>query len=114
MQMRTRERIPRGAKCVLVSLHNTRGLKMAKKMGAREFFKWLLIELDSWPGWDQFTQEDEAEVQKLEWFEVSEHMEIDYSGLSDEFLEVELICLCCGVRPELCVGDTGFKPVSPG
>ncbi len=28
---------------------------MAKKMGAREFFKWLLIELDSWPGWDQFS-----------------------------------------------------------
>jgi len=86
---------------------------MAKKMGAREFFKWLLIELDSWPGWDQFSEEDEEEVQKLEWFEVSEHMEIDYSGLSDEFLEVELICLCCGVRPELCVGDTGHGFESP-
>jgi hypothetical protein len=83
---------------------NERGLKMAKKMGAREFFKWLLIELDSWPGWDHFSDEGEENIQKLEWFEVSEHMEIDYSGLSDEFLEVEIICLCCGVRLELCVG----------
>jgi len=89
------------------------GATRMKKMGAREFFKWLLIELDSWPGWDHFSDEGEENIQKLEWFEVSEHMEIDYSGLSDEFLEVELICLCCGVRPELCVGDTGHGFESP-
>jgi len=68
-----------------------------------EFFKWLAIEFDSWEGWDRFrTHEGEENIQKIEWFEVSEHMEVDYSDVVDEILEVETICLCCGQRPEAC------------
>ena len=78
-------------------------LKMAKKMTLSEFFKWLAIEFDSWEGWDRFrTLEGEENIQKIEWFEVSEHMEVDYSDVVDEILEVETICLCCGQRPEAC------------
>jgi len=76
---------------------------MAKKMTLSEFFKWLAIEFDSWEGWDRFrTVEGEENIQKIEWFEVSEHMEVDYSDVVDEILEVETICLCCGQRPEAC------------
>ena len=71
-------------------------------MTPSEFLKWFLIELDAWQGWDTFDDEEEAEVQKIDWFEVSEHMEIDYSDVVDEVLEVETICLCCGQRPEAC------------
>jgi len=67
-----------------------------------EFLKWFLIELDAWQGWDTFDDEEEAEVQKIDWFEVSEHMEIDYSDVVDDVLEVETICLCCGQKPEAC------------
>ena len=68
-----------------------------------EFFKWLAIEFDSWNGWDRFrTVEDEDDIQRVEWFEVSERMEIDYSDVVDEILEVETICLCRGQRPEAC------------
>ena len=71
-------------------------------MTPSEFLKWFLIELDAWQGWDTFDDEEEAEVQKIDWFEVSEHMEIDYSDVVDEILEVETICLCCGQKPEAC------------
>ena len=71
-------------------------------MTPSEFLKWFLIELDAWQGWDTFDDEEEAEVQKIDWFEVSEHMEIDYSDVVDDVLEVETICLCCGQRPEAC------------
>ena len=71
-------------------------------MTPSEFLKWFLIELDAWQGWDTFDDEEEAEVQKIDWFEVSEHMEIDYSDIVDDVLEVETICLCCGQRPEAC------------
>ena len=71
-------------------------------MTPSEFFKWFLIELDAWQGWDTFDDEEEAEVQKIDWFEVSEHMEIDYSDVVDDVLEVETICLCCGQKPEAC------------
>jgi len=78
-------------------------LKMAKKMTMSEFFRWLAIEFDSWEGWDRFrTLEGEENIQKIEWFEVSERMEIDYSDVIDEVLEVETICLCCGQRPDAC------------
>ena len=71
-------------------------------MTPSEFLKWFLIELDAWQGWDTFDDEEEAEVQKIDWFEVSEAMEIDYSDVVDEILEVETICLCCGQKPEAC------------
>ena len=72
-------------------------------MTPNEFLKWFLIELDAWQGWDSFADdEEEAEVQKIDWFEVSEAMEIDYSDVVDEVLEVETICLCCGQRPDAC------------
>ena len=71
-------------------------------MTPSEFLKWFLIELDAWQGWDTFDDEEEAEVQKIDWFEVSEAMEIDYSDVVDEVLEVETICLCCGQRPDAC------------
>ena len=71
-------------------------------MTPSEFLKWFLIELDAWQGWDTFDDEEEAEVQKIDWFEVSEHMEIDYSDVVDDVLEVETICLCCGQKPEAC------------
>ena len=72
-------------------------------MTPSEFFKWLAIEFDSWNGWDWFrTHEGEDHIQKIEWFEVSELMEVDHSDVVDEILEVETICLCCGQRPEAC------------
>ena len=70
-------------------------------MTPSEFFKWLLIELDAWQGWDSFADdEEEKEVQKIDWFEVSEAMEIDYSDITDEAREVETSCLGCGQRPD--------------
>jgi len=69
----------------------------------REFLKWLLIEFDAWKGWDSFADlEEEQSINQIDWFEVSEHMEIDYSDVVDEVLEVETICLCCGQRPDAC------------
>ena len=79
-----------------------RGIEDSGIMTPSEFLKWFLIELDAWQGWDTFDDEEEAEVQKIDWFEVSEAMEIDYSDVVDEFLEVETICLCCGQRPDAC------------
>ena len=73
------------------------------RMTPSEFLKWFLIELDAWQGWDSFAgDEEEKEVEKVDWFEVSEAMEIDYSDVVDEVLEVETICLCCGQRPDAC------------
>ena len=80
-----------------------RGTEETGRMTPSEFFKWLAIEFDSWNGWDRFrTKDQEDDIQRIEWFEVSEHMEIDYSDVVDEILEVETICLCCGQRPEAC------------
>jgi hypothetical protein len=79
------------------------GTEDGGRMTPSEFFKWLAIEFDSWDGWDWFrTHEGEENIQKIEWFEVSEHMEADHSDIVDEVLEVETICLCCGQRPEAC------------
>ncbi|SVE26512.1 uncharacterized protein METZ01_LOCUS479366, partial [marine metagenome] len=46
--------------------------------------------------------EEEQAINQVDWFEVSEHMEADYSDIVDEVLEVETICLCCGQRPDAC------------
>jgi len=74
-----------------------------ERMTPREFLKWFLIELDAWQGWDSFADdEEEKEIQKIDWFQVSEEMEIDYSDIVNEILEVETICLCCGQKPECC------------
>ena len=80
-----------------------RGTEDSGIMTPSDFFKWFLIEFDFWKGWDSFADlEEEREINKVDWFEVSEHMEADYSDIVDEVLEVETICLCCGQRPDAC------------
>ena len=72
-------------------------------MTPREFLKWLLLEFDAWKGWDSFADdEEEMAILSMDWFEISEAMEVDYSDIVDEVLEVETICLCCGQKPEAC------------
>jgi len=80
-----------------------RGTEDSGIMTPSEFLKWFLIEFDFWKGWDSFADlEEEQAINQVDWFEVSEHMEADYSDIVDEVLEVETICLCCGQKPEAC------------